>query len=195
MDPFSSSHLAQLLRDHSIEVRPPGQEFRLAAGGTSRVYCDTKKTVMGRQAIIPMADLFLEVIKSNRFGTIAAVAGVELGGCHLASSVAARAASLPGSYAWLDTIYVRKHSKDHGTRNLVERPAGIPDGARVLLLEDVVTTGGSSLRAATALIEDGLDLAGVLAIVDRRDEPSDAIGDFPFGSLYRLSDLVDGGVK
>lgn len=195
MDPFSSSHLAQLLRAHSVEVRPPGQEFRLAAGGTSRVYCDVKNTALRKDALLSFADLMLEKIKSNIFGTLQGVAGVELGGCHLASVVATRAACQPGAHAWLDTVYVRKQSKDHGTRRLVERPRDMPDGSRVLLLEDVVTTGGSSLRAAGAMTEDGLGVAGILAIVDRRPDGSSTLGDYPFDSLYRLSDLVDGDVK
>jgi orotate phosphoribosyltransferase len=106
------------------------------------------------------------------FGSLAAVAGVALGGCPLASAVALTSFQRGTP---LDAVYVRKEAKDHGSRQLIEGSARLAQGARVALLEDVVTTGGSTLQAAEKLRAAGLVLAGVVAIVDRLEGGRDAI--------------------
>jgi len=102
----------------------------------------------------------------------AAVAGVELGGCPLASAVALTS-FLRG--APLDAVYVRKDVKDHGSRRLLEGTSRLAEGARVALLEDVVTTGGSTLKAASKLRDAGYDVGAVVALVDRLEGGREAI--------------------
>jgi orotate phosphoribosyltransferase len=103
---------------------------------------------------------------------VVAVAGVELGGCPLASAVALTSFTRG---APLDAVYVRKDAKDHGSRRLVEGSDQLPAGSSVVLLEDVVTTGGSTLKAATKLRDAGYRVAGVVALVDRLEGGREAI--------------------
>jgi orotate phosphoribosyltransferase len=105
-------------------------------------------------------------------GPCVAVAGVELGGCPLASAVAMTSFARG---APLDAIYVRKDAKDHGSRRVLEGSSRLPPGARVALVEDVVTTGGSTLAAAAKLRAAGCVVAGVVALVDRLEGGREAV--------------------
>jgi orotate phosphoribosyltransferase len=75
----------------------------------------------------------------------------------------------------LDAVYVRKDAKDHGSRRTLEGNSRLPAGSRIALLEDVVTTGGSTLKAAAKLREAGYVVPGVIALVDRLEGGRDAI--------------------
>ena len=88
-------------------------------------------------------------------------------------------------------MYVRKQSKDHGSRRMVEGSDHLQSGARIAVLEDVVTTGGSTLRAVETLREHGFEIAGVVAIVDREEGGRDNIegAGLPFVALYRRVDF------
>ena len=101
-----------------------------------------------------------------------AVGGVELGGCPLASAVSLvsfqKGRPLPA-------LYVRKAQKDHGTTKLIEGDKSIRPGMPVVLLEDVVTTGGSSLRAVLSLKQAGVRVVGIVALVDRLEGGRQAI--------------------
>ena len=88
---------------------------------------------------------------------------------------------------------VRKGVKEYGTSNSIEGRS-LEDGEKVVLIEDVVTTGAQVLRAAATLEEAGAEVLGILAALDRRDEDSVSLGGYPFGALLRLEDLgVKGG--
>jgi orotate phosphoribosyltransferase len=101
-----------------------------------------------------------------------AVAGVELGGCPLASAVSltsfVRGRSLPA-------LYVRKEVKDHGSRRLVEGDKALRPGMPVAILEDVITTGSSTLKAVEKLAAAGARVVGVVALVDRLEGGAEAI--------------------
>jgi len=90
---------------------------------------------------------------------------------------------------------LRKAAKDHGTQKLVEGASALAPGARVAVVEDVVTTGGSTLAALEVLRGEGLEIAGVVAVVDRLEGGADAIraAGVSFVSLYDRSDFVDLG--
>ena len=178
-----------LLKLHSLKVAKPDEpEFKLTSGGTSRFYCDVKKTMLSGRAHFPLAALlFDEVIK--RFGPVQVVAGVALGGCHLASIVALYART--NHNVNIDVVYVRKEAKDHGTKNLLECPNRAP-WQRTVLLEDVVTTGESSLRAAELLWENKFDVSGILAVIDRRKERVEHLGNhFPFAAIYPWEEIIE----
>jgi orotate phosphoribosyltransferase len=108
------------------------------------------------------------------------LAGVELGAVPLVA-----AASLQSG---LPYVIVRKDAKGYGTANRIE---GRPLEARekVVLIEDVVTTGTQVLRAAVTLEEGGAEVLGILAVLDRRDEDYASLGGYTFGALLRLEDL------
>ncbi len=87
-------------------------------------------------------------------------------------------------------LLIRKEAKDHGTKNLVE--GSCADGARVVLLEDVATTGGSLLRAARAIEEAGGVIARVITLVDREEGATDALAaaGYRFDSLFKVKELL-----
>jgi orotate phosphoribosyltransferase len=97
---------------------------------------------------------------------------VELGGCPLASAVAFTSFQ---RLAPLDAVYVRKDAKDHGSARTLEGNARLAAGAPIALLEDVVTTGGSTLKAASKLRDASYCVVGVLALVDRLEGGRQAV--------------------
>lgn len=182
----SRDRLIALLRERSFERR----RVVLASGRESDFFIDCKQAVLLAEGHALAGDVL--------FGALAelppceAVAGVELGGCPLASAVSLvsqqRGRPLPA-------LYVRKQAKDHGSRRLVEGSGALAPGGRVVLLEDVITTGGSSLRAVEALRAEGLAVVGVAALVDRLEGGAEAIraAGLPLWTLStRLDYLRDG---
>jgi orotate phosphoribosyltransferase len=141
--------------------------FTLASGKTSDFFIDCKKVMLTAEghalAGASLTDAVNEYERATgtRFDN---VAGVALGGCPLASAVAIVSFQRGRG---LDALYVRKEAKDHGTKALVEGAAR--PGARVALLEDVLTTGGSSRAAIERLREAGFVVDAVFALVDRRE--------------------------
>jgi orotate phosphoribosyltransferase len=162
--------------------------FVLSSGKESDFFIDCKPAVLTAEGHALVGDALLERIASLP-SHVDAVAGVELGGCPLASAVSTRswAKGTP-----LDAVYVRKSSKDHGTRKLLEGADSLSQGAQVVLTEDTVTTGGSTLRAVERLREAGFELAAVLAIVDRLEGGAEAIREagVEFQALYDRSDFM-----
>lgn len=172
------------LRAYSVKVAPPGQPpFALASGGTSRLYIDSKRTCYSRSIHRPLAALLYQEVRA--LGHADAVAGVALGGCHLASLVAAH-----GGGGVYNLAYVRKAPKGHGTRNLVEHSWG-RYGEWVVLIEDVLSTGGSVAHAIMALRADGFVVRGALVLLDRRPEVEreDEIHGVPLRRVFGLEDL------
>ena len=175
--------LLALLRERAFERR----RVVLASGKESDWFVDCKQAVLTAEghalAGAAMLDRALEI------GTPDAVAGVELGGCPLASSVALLSFQRGRP---LDAVYVRKQAKDHGSRRPMEGDSGLADGAKVVVLEDVVTTGGSTLAAIEKLRARGLDVIGVVALVDREEGGAEALAAAGVGlvALYRRADFV-----
>ena len=174
------------LKSYSVKVAAPGEWFKLASGGKSKLYIDAKRTVLHRQIHKPLAALLHNEIRA--LGHVDAVAGVVLGGCHLASIVATYAAI--HDQPLYNVVYVRKTPKDHGTARVVEQAWG-RFGEWVVLLEDVLSTGATSKHAVAALREEGLRVCGVVTLLDRRspDARTTSIEEVPLRSVYRLEDL------
>jgi orotate phosphoribosyltransferase len=160
--------LLQLLVDRSYQKR----EVTLASGRKSDFFIDCKQTVLTAEGHALVGAMMLEAVRSLPGQPVQAVAGVELGGCPLASAVSLLSfqnrSGRPGGGA-LDALYVRKAPKDHGSQKLIEGSTRLAAGSRVAILEDVVTTGGSTLRCVEALRDAGFEVAGVVAIVDRQE--------------------------
>jgi orotate phosphoribosyltransferase len=179
-----------LLRSKSLKVAPPGKEFTLASGKTSRVYLDVRRTALSPEGHVLLGRELLAAVV-QRFPGAQLVAGVALGGCPLASAVSMTSA---GTGRPLAAVYVRKEAKAHGSGQFVEGP--FEPGQRVVLLEDVVTTGGSSEKAIHALREAGLEVTGVLAVVDREEGGAVRFADMgvPFRSLWTMSQVLEGAL-
>lgn len=156
--------LIDLLKEKSLKLAPPGEPFTLASGQKSTYFIDVKKTALTVAGAYVIADLTSDVIlgdlelhDAHYFG------GVALGGCSLV--VAASLALCAQSGITRGMLFVRKEAKNHGTKQLVEGP--FEAGRSVTLLEDVITTGGSTLAACDALEAVGLKISSVIAVVDR----------------------------
>lgn len=179
--------LLELLRGRSFRRGT----FTLTSGATSDFFIDCKPTVLGAEGHVLVGRLMLAAARGIA-GDLVAVAGVELGGCSLASSVALTSflQSSP-----VDAIYVRKSAKGHGTKKQLEGADHLAPRSPVVVLEDTVTTGGSTLRAVEVLREHGLDVRGVVAIVDRREGGAEAIrgAGLSFTSLYARPDFMGEG--
>lgn len=176
------------LKHLSVKVVPEGQEFTLASGQKSRVYVDVRKTAMSGMAHGDLGCLLYNELSEGHFGAVSSVAGVVLGGCHLASIAAAYGFYRGGAIS-LNVVYVRKEPKSHGTQNLIEGPPHLPNEP-IVLLEDVVTTGGSSLQAMQELQKAGYAVRGTVAVIDRRVDRSPTLGGFPFRSLFTIEDVT-----
>lgn len=175
--------LIDWLKLFSLET---GEEFTLASGEKSNFYIDVKKTMLHHKVNNLLAKLLWEKMV-NTFSQVEAVAGVVLGGCHLASIVSMY------HPLGLDVILVRKEAKDHGTKKLIESP-GMVVGSRIVLLEDVITTGKSAIDAAQLLEKEGFIVCGILAVVDRRKEKIPYLSgprfvDYEFASLVKFEEL------
>ncbi|MEM9073320.1 MAG: orotate phosphoribosyltransferase [Myxococcota bacterium] len=175
--------LLELLRERSFRQGT----FTLASGRTSDFFIDCKPTVLSAEGHALVGPALLREIRSLA-PNVVAVAGVVLGGCSLASAVSL--ASWPKEP--LDAIYVRKQPKDHGSQQRIEGAARLSAGAPIALVEDTVTTGGSTLRAAEALKNAGFVVAAVASVVDRREGASEAFAaaGLPFRSLYTRGDFI-----
>lgn len=179
--------LIAMLKAKSLTLAPPGEPFTLASGQKSTYFIDVKKTVLDATGLAMTCHLLYEAIPFIASSGVDAVAGVTLGGCPLATGVSFL--SLPYETP-LNAIYVRKEAKDHGTKNLVE--GIVTPGMRVVLLEDVATTGGSSLSAVKVLRDAGIVVAGVIAVVDRLQGAEKAFqaAGIPFYTLIEVSELL-----
>lgn len=154
----TKERLVELLRERSFAKR----KVTLASGRESNFFVDCKQTILTAEGHAVVGELMFEALAE--LGDVDAVGGVELGGCPLASAVSliSHQKGRP-----LPALYVRKERKDHGTGKRIEGDKSLRPGLRVALLEDVVTTGGSSLKAVEVLREAGCEVVGIVAIVDR----------------------------
>lgn len=182
-EPTAREQLVDLLRRRSFEKR----RVILASGRESDFFIDCKQAILTAEGHALTGALMFEAL--DLLPECDAVAGVELGGCPLASAVSLT------SYVRgrpLDALYVRKEAKDHGTKKLVEGDKSIQPGTRVALLEDVVTTGGSSLKAVEKLRATGAVVVGIVALVDRLEGGAEAIREagVPLVSLCTRRDFM-----
>jgi orotate phosphoribosyltransferase len=138
-------------------------DFTLASGKKSNFYIDLKATTLHPDGAHLIGEVAFQVIQQHGL-QVDAVGGLTLGADPLATaiSLAARAHGV----IW-PAFIVRKEAKEHGTGRYIEGIENLKPGARVLVLEDVVTTGGSSLKAIERLREAGFNPVAVLTVVDR----------------------------
>lgn len=170
---------------HLLEIKAvklsPHDPFTWASGILSPIYCDNRVALS-----FPAVRTFLKLClaeQSASFGSFDVVAGVATAG-------------IPHGVLLADAlgkpfIYVRSSAKDHGRRNLIE--GELPAGQRVLVIEDLISTGGSCLMAAEALREAGAKVVGVLAIFQygfAKASAAFAEKNIPFQTLTNYDVLV-----
>ncbi|MBX3228997.1 MAG: orotate phosphoribosyltransferase [Labilithrix sp.] len=175
--------LLELLKERSFARK----KVVLASGRESDFFIDCKQTVLGAEGHALAGALMLDAALAD--STFDAIAGVELGGCPLAS-----AASLISFQRGTpkDAIYVRKDAKDHGSKRLLEGDTRLPPGATIVILEDVTTTGGSTLKAVAKLRDAGYAVKRVVTLVDRLEGGREAIeaAALELRAIYTRQDFI-----
>ena len=155
----SLSLLRQLLRNRSVK----SGDFTLASGRRSRYYIDARLTTMCGEGQVLVGEVCWQVIEETGWKADF-VGGMTLGADPVAYAIANHATRQGRR---LDAFTVRKRPKGHGTGRQIE--GGLPSGARVIVVDDTVTTGGSLLAAVEVIARHGVAIAGVLALVDREE--------------------------
>ena len=144
-------------------------QFTLASGRRSTLYIDARLTTMSPEGLAAIGPLGLAALRDTGWG-VQAVGGLTLGADPVAYAIS-YASALAGTP--LRAFTVRKEAKAHGTGKLIEGP--FQSGDRVAVIEDVITTGVSALRAVAAVRAAGGEVAGVLALVDREEGGREAL--------------------
>jgi orotate phosphoribosyltransferase len=166
------------LREHSLILG----EVTLASGATAQYYVDARRTLMRPAGFRAAGDLIAAVA--------AEVGAAAVGGPATAAIPPACAAIAVSSGADLVAFFVRGERKEHGLQRWVEGPVG--SGMRVLVVEDTVTTGGSTAKAIGRVREEGLEVAGVVAVVDRLAggaERIEAAAESPYRALTTIDEI------
>jgi orotate phosphoribosyltransferase len=175
------NRLVQLLKDRSISIG----DFTLSSGRRSLYYVDARTTTMSAAGLELVGRLGLQEIHAAGWEATA-VGGLTLGAdpVSYAIALASRHSTTP-----LDGFTVRKDAKKHGTGKRIE--GCFSAGAHVVVVEDVITTGGSALNAIQAVEAEGGTVTGVLAVVDRGEGGREAIerGGCEVRALVRLGEL------
>lgn len=169
--------LAEQLREHALIVG----EVTLTSGATAQYYVDAKRAILRPAGFRALADL---VAAQARVWGATAVGGMTMGADPVACAALAGGADVKA-------FFVRKEVKQHGLSRRIEGPL-LHAGDRCMLVEDVVSTGGSTIRAIEALREAGHEICGVVSVLDRLmggGERIEAAAGAPYVALTTIDDV------
>jgi orotate phosphoribosyltransferase len=177
---YARERLVELLREHALVIG----EVTLTSGRTAQYYVDAKRAILLPEVFTALG---LLVAEQARACGANAVGGVPVSAIPVAC--AALAAPDPAARVFI----VRKERKDHGLQRWIEGPLLDP-GERCLIVEDVVTTGGSTIEAVRRVRDEGLTVAGVVSVLDRLagggEAIQDALGaDAPYTALSTIDEI------
>jgi orotate phosphoribosyltransferase len=163
-------------------------EVTLASGRKSDFYFNLKPTMMDPEGATLLAELTYEALKDEGYDYIG---GLEMGAVPLAGAIA--------QISWIKghpiaAFFVRKKPKEHGARLAIEgltRDETLA-GKRIVVVEDVTTTGGSAMKAVEALREAGAEVALVFTMVDREEGAAETFAEagLPFQALYKAHEFL-----
>jgi orotate phosphoribosyltransferase len=182
----SRARLAEIIRKRSFGRG----EITLASGRKSDFYINLKPTMLDPEGAALLAELTFDALKDDNLDYIG---GLEMGAVPIAGSIA--------QISWLKghpiaAFFVRKKPKEHGARLAVEGLAKGESlqGKRVVIVEDVTTTGGSAIKAVDAVRDAGGEIALVFTMVDREEGAAENFAEagVPFRSLYKASEFLNG---
>lgn len=177
-----NTELLEILYKRSFRY-DPDHGFKLSSGGTSDVYIDVKKTVLSSDGIMLTGKALFEKIKDDK---IDGIGGLTLGADPLAYT-AAYTANLNGKP--LNVFIVRKEPKKHGTQRAIE--GSLEKGARVVVVDDVITTGGATVKAIESVLAAGFTVVKAVVLVDRQEGGRENIERFcPVESVFTKADLL-----
>ena len=156
-------------------------DFTLASGKKSRYYINSKKVLFHAEAITLLGDLLYE---ATRDLPIRAIGGLEVGAIPMAAAalVAYHRAGRP-----LEGFFVRKQAKGHGSNDLLE--GQVSPGDQVVVIDDVLTTGGAVVQAVRAVEAAGATVARVVCICDRLQGARETLAGYDFRPLFTVRDF------
>jgi orotate phosphoribosyltransferase len=161
--------LRQLLAERSYQQR----EVTLASGRKSDFYFDSKQTVLDAEgADLTAREFYRAISELPEFDRVRAVGGLELGSVPIGAALSVISFRQGHPLAHL---VIRKQPKAYGTQAPIEGASLVPTGSTFVVVEDVVTTGGSSLRAAQRLVDAGYGVRPLVTLVDRQEGGREAI--------------------
>ena len=169
--------LADELREHALVIG----EVTLTSGLTARYYVDAKRAILRRAGFLALGELVAEVAEQCR---ATAVGGMTMGADAVTCAALAGGADVKG-------FFVRKEVKRHGLARRIEGPLLAPED-RCLVVEDVVSTGGSTVAAIEALQEGGHEICSVVSVLDRLaggGERIEAAAGAPYVALVTIDDI------
>ncbi len=151
--------LRQILLDLIVKYAYAEGDFTLSSGAKSSYYINCKPVTLKAEGALALGRLLFQLLPEDT----AAVAGLTLGADPMVSAV-----SVVSAYENkpIPALIIRKKPKGHGTKAYIEGPS-LAEGAKVVVLEDVVTTGGSALTAVERLQDAGYEVTQILSLVDR----------------------------
>ncbi|MBI2399788.1 MAG: orotate phosphoribosyltransferase [Deltaproteobacteria bacterium] len=176
--------LLHTLYSNSFKYSEEG--FTLSSGKKSNVYIDVKKTALSAVAMEPIGYAYFQKLK---LAPIDAIGGMTLGADPIAYA-AAFMCTLRGKY--LDVFIVRKEPKGHGTQAAIE--GKVQSGANVVIVEDVVTTGASTIKAVNRAKEAGFNVLRVIPLIDREEGGAEAIEKetgVKVDPIFTMTDLME----
>lgn len=176
----------RLRRLLAAEALITGREMTLASGRTSTLYFNVKKPLFDAECAALIADELLDRLRGETFDY---VGGMALGAVPIVAAVCAR--SFPDRP--IRGFFVRKEVKEHGTQNVIE--GYFQPGARVVLFEDVTTTGSATLRAAEAVRAAGGHVDRAITIIDRLEGARENLAAqvIDLAALFTRDDFAEAG--
>lgn len=173
------ARLRQIIGERSIRWG----KFRLASGAESDVFVDMKMTLLEPEGLSLASELILRLIDGDQAD---AIGGLVLGACPIVDAVCLKSHGRRP----IKGFYVRKETKNRGTRKMIEGP--LEPGSKVVLVEDVTTTGGSALKAVEAVRALGCAARKVITVVDRGEGAEENLRrhDIELVPLFTLADFV-----
>ena len=178
--------LIELLRATSVKIEAE-PVFRLASGKMSRYYVDCKQVLSDPEARALIGQIAADMIRAENYD---AIGGLELGAYPIA--IAISDAVYRDSGVKLRVFVVRKEPKTHGIKDLIA--GNVASGDRALIVDDVVTTAASTIKAIRGARKAGLVVAEAIALIDREEENGAAnlaAEGVSFQSLFKLSELIE----
>jgi orotate phosphoribosyltransferase len=159
-------------------------DFILASGEHSKVFFDVKMTSLNPEGAWLAADLILDMIEGQN---IQAVGGIAIGACPIVSAICVRSFERG---APIPAFYIRKEEKKHGTQKKIEG-LELKKGARVLIVDDVATKGGSMLEGINPVRECGCEIVKTIVVVDREQGAAERLAKegYILESVFKRSEL------
>ncbi len=174
--------LKQLIEEKALQFG----DFTLASGKKASFYLDCRCVILDSHATNLIAEGMIEMWSDMRWPD--AVGGMAIGAVPIAAAILTQVGADPGAKP-IRGFFVRKEVKDHGRNKLIEGPVNPDD--RVIIVEDVVTTGTSSLKAIDRCEEFGMKVLGVTAIIDRMEGGREAFSNrgIQLQSLFTIDEF------